>query len=101
MRRFNYLLNRVAGFESSDGYVILKDGARFRPNDSGIHMFFVAAKLRLDLGRTPMFSDFTEEEQEQWRCYAKWNPDPGKYGALSVLLSQEAKKLCRGDLNVN
>jgi hypothetical protein len=97
MRRFNYLLNRIAGLETCDGYVILEDGTRFRPKDSGIHTLIAGAKLRRDLGRAPKLSDFTEEEQEQWRCYAKWNPDPGKHGAISVLLSQEARKLCRGD----
>ena len=84
---------RLMELESSGGYVTLQDGTKFRPNDSCISMLFNATKLRRDLGREPMLADFPGEEQEQWRCYAKWRPDPAQHGQISILLVSMAKKL--------
>jgi len=95
--RFDNLLTRLAGLERGEGYVILEDGTRFAPKHSGISLWFAQMKLGQDLDREPELADFTEEEQKQWQCYAKWaDPDPGKHGAISVLLVTEAKKLCCG-----
>jgi hypothetical protein len=84
---------RLMELESSGGYVTLQDGTKFRPKDSGISMLFNATKLRRDLGREPMLADFPGDEQEQWRCYAKWSPDPAQHGQISILLTNMAKKL--------
>ena len=84
---------RLMELESSCGYVTLHDGTKFRPKDSGISMLFNATKLRRDLGREPMLADFPGDEQEQWRCYAKWSPDPAQHGQISILLTNMAKKL--------
>jgi len=93
--RFDHLLTRLAGLERGGGYVILEDGTRFAPTHSGISLMFAQMKLGRDLDREPELADFTEEEQKQWQCYAKWtDPDPGKHGAISVLLATEGKKLC-------
>jgi hypothetical protein len=40
-----------------------------------------------------MLADFPGDEQEQWRCYAKWSPDPAQHGQISILLTNMAKKL--------
>jgi hypothetical protein len=56
-------------------------------------MLFNATKLRRDLGRELKLADFLVEEQEQWRCYAKWSPDPAQHGQISILLTNMAKKL--------
>ena len=84
---------RLMELESSGGYVTLQDGTKFRPKDSGISMLFNATKLRRDLGREPILADFLVEEQEQWRCYAKWTPNPAQNGQISILLVNMAKKL--------
>ena len=84
---------RLRELESSGGYVTLQDGTKFRPKNSGISMLFSATKLGRDLGRDPKLADFSENEQEQWRCYAKWSPDPAQHGQISILLTNMAKKL--------
>ena len=91
--RIDSLMARLRELESSGGYVTLQDGTKFRPKDSGISMLFNATKLRRDLGRDPMLADFPGDEQEQWRCYAKWSPDPAQHGQISILLTNMAKKL--------
>ena len=88
---------RLMELESSGGYVTLHDDTKFRPKDSGISMLFNATKLRRDLGREPMLADFPIDEQEQWRCYAKWSPDPAQHGQISILLTNMAKKIAGVD----
>jgi hypothetical protein len=84
---------RLRELESSGGYVTLQDGTKFRPKNSGISMLFSATKLGRDLGREPILADFSGDEQDQWRCYAKWSPDPAQHGQISILLTNMAKKL--------
>jgi len=84
---------RLRELESSGGYVTLQDGTKFRQKNSGISMLFNATKLRRDLGREPMLADFPGDEQDKWRCYAKWSPDPAQHGQISILLTNMAKKL--------
>ena len=91
--RIDSLRARLRQLESSGGYVTLDDGTKFRPRNSGIRMLFNATKLRRDLGREPLLSDFPGDEQKKWRCYAKWSPDPAKHGQISILLVSMAKKL--------
>lgn len=93
MARTESLISRLRELESHGGYVVLNDGTRFRPDDSGISLMISEIKLARDLGIEPMLSDFPGYEQEQWRCYAKWSPDPALHGQISILLTNIAKKL--------
>jgi len=91
--RIDSLMARLRELESSGGYIILPDGTRFKVEDSGILMLFNQIKLRRDLGREPLLSDFSEDEQERWRNYSKWTPNPAQHGQISILLTNMAKKL--------
>ena len=73
--------------------MILNDGTHFRPDDGGISLMISEIKLARDLVREPILADFPGDEQEQWRCYAKWSPDPAQHGQISILLVSMAKKL--------
>lgn len=92
--RIDTLSARLRALEQNSGYITLPDGTRFKPVYSGILLLISEAKLRRDLGREPVLSDFPEEDQEQLRCYAKWHPDPGEHGQISVLLAGMGRKLC-------
>jgi len=91
--RLDSLATRIRLLEHSGGFVVLDDGSRFRPDGSGIHMMFNHIKLRRDLGREPELSDFPKKDRDDWRNYAKWNPDPGEHGQISQLVTEMAKKL--------
>lgn len=91
--KLDSLAARIKELESAGGYEVLSDGRRFRPIHSGIHLLRNEIKLHRDLGREPILSDFPEEEREEWRNYAKWDPDPSKHGQISILVSRTAKEI--------
>lgn len=93
MSRIDSMAARLRQLEASQGYETLSDGTKFRPIHSGIHMLHNQIKLRRDLGHEPLLSDFPEEERDEWRCYAKWNPDPSDHGQISQLVSKTARKI--------
>jgi hypothetical protein len=68
-------------------------GLRWIRKSSGIHLGFMIMKLGRELGRTACLDDFIPEDQEEIRNYAMWNPDPGVYGQISLLTSNQAREI--------
>jgi hypothetical protein len=91
--KYDRLEDRVEELESSLGYVELPDGTKFRPTHSGIRLYRSILKTELDLGREPVLSDFTDEEQYEITCYAKWPTVAGKDGALRVMVSDLSREI--------
>jgi len=93
--RIDSLRTRLESLERAEGFVVLDDGTKFKPQCSGIRLLraHLLAERQLDGQREPILSDFTEDEQQQWMWYAKWTPDPGKHGAIAVMLSEIAHRL--------
>lgn len=86
------LASRIRSMEHKGGYVVLVDGTKFKPED-GILMLFDAVKMRDELGRKPELSDFPEKDRKAWQNFARWNPEAGNHGQISILVSRMAKKL--------
>jgi hypothetical protein len=82
--RFQSLAARLKELEDSQGFVTLDDGSKFSPDCSGIRIYRESIRKRRDLGRSVVLSDFSEEEQHEISQYAKWHPDAGTFGGLSV-----------------
>ncbi len=93
--KFQGFESRLKELEQSGGYVVLSDGTRFRPVHSGIQLLVNQIKLRRDLGRSPLLSDFPEDKREEWRSYAKWDPDTEAHGQISKLVSIMAREIVR------
>lgn len=91
MARIDSLRTRIESLEKAEGFVVLDDGTKFKPDCSGIRIYCECLRHERADGRKPVLSDFTEAEQEQIRGYAKWTPDPHLHGQLSVITCQ----LCR------
>jgi hypothetical protein len=92
MIRIDSLRSRLRDLEDESGMVTLSDGNRFDPSRA-IRMLFNATKLRRDLGRKPVLSDFSNEEQYYWCCFSKWNPNSNEFGQLSKLVCEMANEL--------
>jgi hypothetical protein len=82
--KFSGIEARLRELEDSGGYVVLEDGTKFKPDCSGIRLYCESIRKRRDLGRSVLLSDFSEEEQHEISQYAKWHPDAGTFGGLSV-----------------
>ena len=92
------LENRIGHLEANSKLVTLSDGSKFRPSGSGLSLMREIICIEKS-GREPMLSDFSEEDQEQLRCYSLWNPDPVQYGAISVMVSDMARKVVHKSTN--
>jgi hypothetical protein len=94
------LLNRVARLEKDSNAITLSDGTKFFPSGSGIELISTGMRLARVLGRDPELSDFSQEDQEQLRAYAKWYPN-GDQGALSAMVTDMARKMVGGELGAD
>lgn len=103
MKFIQNIRNRLFKIESkvNAGSITLSDGSKFKPSHSGLSLFRNYYKLADDLGRDPLLTDFSEDEQSQWCSYAKWSPDSNKHGAISVWLSEMGSKLVASKGNEN
>lgn len=95
MSRFNAFKDRLDALEKSEGWIVLDDGSRFKPQHSGIRLLrsHCIVQQRLNGEREPTLADFSDEEQEQLKHYARWHPDASEHGALSVMVSDIARQL--------
>jgi len=75
-----------------EGMVVLSDGTRWRPPDSGLGLLRRITGAERDLGRKPKLEDFTLEDQEVISCYAKWFPAPGS-GGLVVMVTETSREV--------
>jgi hypothetical protein len=89
--KFASLESRLKDLEQIGGYVTLPDGSRFRPSNA-IVLYVDYMKLPHDHG-APVLSDFPSETQEEWQCFARWEPDAEAYGAISVAVAEMARDL--------
>jgi len=85
------LESRLKDLELSGGYVTLPDGSRFKPDSIVLYVEYL--KLENDLNRAPLLSDFSPERQEEWRCFAKWDPNPEIYGGIAVAVVELAREI--------
>jgi hypothetical protein len=93
MARLDSLRHRLRELESGLGLVELADGTLFKP-DSGLDLMLTHMRLTRNLGRDAQLSDFSPGDQELLRNYAKWTPDRAKWGQVSILITDLARKLC-------
>lgn len=93
MARLDSLRHRIGELESGLGLIELSDGTLFKPG-SGLNLMLAHARLCRDLGRDAKISDFSPEDQELLRNYAKWTPDRAEYGQISILITDLARRLC-------
>ena len=93
MVRLDSLCHRLEELESGLGMVELVDGTLFKPG-SGLDLMLLHARLCRFLGRDAEISDFSPGDQELWRNYAKWTPDRPKWGQISILITDLARRLC-------
>lgn len=91
MTRIDSLSARLVALEQSEGWIVLDDGSRFKPQHSGISLLRACLLAGRDLGREPVLSDFNQDEQEQLKHYAKWTPDPSRHGQLAVMVADTAR----------
>jgi len=91
MSRIAALWNRLESLEQSEGWIVLDDGSKFKPQHSGISLFRACLLAGRDLGREPVLSDFGPDEQEQLKHYAKWTPDPSRHGQLAAMVADTAR----------
>lgn len=90
---------RIAELEDSQGFETLDDGSRAKM-PSGLRIGFHAMHLRRESGRPPVLQDFPPEMQTDIRNFARWHPDPGKNGQLSVITADLCRQiLARSDLS--
>ena len=68
-----------------EGYVVLSDGSRWRPPDSGLGLVRRITVTERDLGRKPKLEDFSEEDQHQITHWAKYYPKPGSGGLVEMV----------------
>lgn len=94
MARLESLRHRLAGLERDLGLVKLADGTLFKPV-IGLDLMLAHARLSRYLGRAAKLSDFSPEDQELLRCYARWTPDRAEWGQVSILITDLARSLCR------
>lgn len=93
MARLDSLCHRLEELESGLGLVELPDGTLFKPG-SGLDLMIMHARLCRDLRREAELSDFSPEDQELLKSYAKWTPDGTEWGQVSILITDLARRLC-------
>ena len=76
----------------SHGLVKLIDGTLFKPG-SGLDLLRMNVRFSRDLGGDATMSDFSSEDQELLKNYAKWKPDIEEWGQVSILITDLARKL--------
>jgi len=91
MSRFDALCDRLESLEQSEGWIGLDDGSKFKAEHSGISLLRACLLAGRDLGREPVLSDFSLDEQEQLKRYAMWTPDPSRHGQLAVMVADTAR----------
>lgn len=84
--------SRLNRLEAQSGLVELADGSKFRPH-GGLALLRRAIRLEAELGREPRLEDFSEEDQELWRKFAKWTPEPSRDGELARMICDFARRL--------
>lgn len=91
MSRIDSLSDSLESLEQSEGWIVLDDGSRFKPQHSGISLLRACLLTGRDLGREPVLSDFGPDEQEHLKHYAKWTPDPSRHGQLAAMVADMAR----------
>lgn len=91
MSRFDALSARLESLEQSEGWIVLDDGSKFKPQNNGISLLRACLLAGRHLGREPVLSDFGQDEQEKLKHYAKWTPDPSRHGQLAAMVADKAR----------
>jgi len=65
--------------------VVLSDGTRWRPPDSGLGLLRRIIGAERDLGRKPKLEDFFEEDQHQITHWAKYYMKAGSCGIVEMV----------------
>jgi hypothetical protein len=76
MSRIDGLSARLEVLERSEGWIVLDDGSKFKPQNIGISLLRACLLAGRDLWREPVLSDFGPDEQEQLKHLCEVDTGP-------------------------